>query len=149
MTGELPMERGEGERLYSERRKRFWRIIGGLLLLGFVTGIVGGYALRVSKEGAANWPAWAPMAGSIAVVLVAFGVAYGSWRFFTDVDEVEVADNLWGSLIGFYLYAILFPAWWALNKLGQVPEPRDWVIFISSMAAALVVYAYRKVRYSS
>jgi hypothetical protein len=57
---------------------------------------------------------------------------------------VEVADNLWGSLIGFYTYAILFPAWWALNKLRQVPEPDQWAIFVISMVAALAVYAYRK-----
>jgi hypothetical protein len=142
------MERGEGEQLHSERRKRFWRIMGGLLLLGFITGIVAGFALRVSDAGTASWPAWVPLAGAIGVVLVAIGVAYGSWRFFTDVDEVEVADNLWGSLIGFYFYAILFPAWWALHKLDRVPEPDNWAIFISSMVVALLVYGYRKVRYS-
>lgn len=142
------MERGEGERLHSERRKRFWRIMGGLLLLGFVTGMVGGFALRVSDAGTAGWPAWAPLAGTVGVVLVAIGVAYGSWRFFIDVDEVEVADNLWGSLFGFYFYAILFPSWWALYKLDQVREPNNWAIFISSMVAALLVYGYRKVRYN-
>ena len=79
------------------------------------------------------------------MVLVAIGVAYGSWRFFTSVDEVEIADNLWGSLVGFYLYAILFPSWWALHKLGQVPEPNDWAILFASMFTALAVYGYRKV----
>ena len=142
------MERGKGEQLHSERRKRFWRIMGGLLLLGFVTGIVAGFALRVSDTSNANWPAWTSVAGTIGVVFVALAVAYGSWRFFANVDEVEVADNLWGSLIGFYFYAILFPAWWALDKLGQAPEPNDWAVFLSSMFVALAVYGYRKVRYS-
>jgi len=146
MTGRIEM--GEGERLHSERRKRFWRIMGGLLSLGFVTGIVAGFALQVSGTGETTWPAWAPVAGTVGVVVAALGTAYGSWRFFVSVDEVEVADNLWGSLIGFYVYAILFPAWWALNKLGQVPEPNHWAIFLASMLAALAVYAYRKVRYN-
>ena len=46
--------------------------------------------------------------GAIGVVVLAIGAAYGSWRFFTSVDEVEVADNLWASLIGFYAYASSF-----------------------------------------
>ena len=138
----------EGERLHSERRKRFWRILGGLAVLGFITGVVGQFALSISESGEADWPAWAPVAGTIGVVLVAVAVAYCSWRFFLSVDEVEVADNLWGSLIGFYVYAILFPAWWALNKLGQVAAPNHWAIFAASMFSALAVYAYRKVRYS-
>lgn len=138
------LSEGEGERLYAAQRKRFWTILGGLLLLGFATGVVGSVALNVADNGSGAWPAWAPLAGTIGVVLVSIGVAYGSWRFFTSVDEVEVADNLWGSLVGFYVYAILFPAWWALNKLGQVPEPNDWTILMASMFAALGVYFYRK-----
>ena len=140
-----PLSDGEGERLYAEQRKRFWRILGGLLLLGFATGLIGSAALNIADDGSADWPVWAPLAGTIGVVLVAIGVAYGSWRFFTSVDEVEIADNLWGSLVGFYLYAILFPSWWALNKLGQVPEPNDWAILLASVFTALAVYGYRKV----
>ena len=146
MTGRVEM--GEGERLHSERRKKFWRIMGGLLAVGFVTGIVAGFALQVSDTGQDNWPVWVPAVGSIGVVFVAFAVAYGSWRFFVSVDEVEVADNLWGSLIGFYVYCILFPAWWAMHKLGVVLEPNDWAIFVTSMFAALIVYGYRKIRFS-
>ena len=139
-----PLSEGEGERLYAAQRKRFWTILGGLLLLGFATGLIGSVVMNVADNGSRDWPAWAPLAGTIGVVLVAIGVTYGSWRFFTSVDEVEVADNLWGSLVGFYFYAILFPTWWALNKLGQVPEPNDWTILTASMFAALGVYFYRK-----
>ena len=140
-------EMGEGERLHNERRKRFWRIMGGLVALGFVTGIVAQFAMSISASGQ-DWPAWAPVAASIGVVLVAVAVAYASWHFFVSVDEVEVADNLWASLIGYYAYIILFPAWWALHKLGQVPEPNHWAILLVSGLLALAVYAYRKVRYN-
>jgi uncharacterized membrane protein len=139
---------GEGERLHSERRKKFWRILGGLAAIGFVTGAVGQFAISVSEHGQANWPSWAPLAGTIGVIIVAIAVAYGSWRFFVSVDEVEVADNLWACLIGFYVYAILFPAWWALHKLGQVPEVNDWAVFMAAMLSSLAVYGYRKIRFS-
>ena len=135
---------GEGERLHAERRKRFWTLLGGLLVAGFITGAVSGAFFGHVEHGGTPLPPWAAALGVAGVLLMVVAVAYGSWRFFVSVDEVEVADNLWGSLIGFYTYAILFPAWWALNRLRQVPEPDHWAIFAISMAAALAVYAYRK-----
>jgi hypothetical protein len=119
--------------------------MGGLLLLGFVTGIIASFVMRRADAGS-DFPSWAPPLGIAGVALVAAAMVYGSWRFFATADEVEVADNLWGSLIGFYAYAILFPGWWALNKLGQAPEPNHWAIFVISMFIAIIVYGYRKWR---
>lgn len=139
---------GEGEKLHAERRNKFWRILGGLVLLGFVTGLFSGGVLGLTEDGPRDWPSWVPLAGTIGVALSALGLVYGSWRFFTSVDEVEVADNLWGSLIGFYAYAILFPGWWALDRLGVTDEPNHWFIFGASMIIAVLVYFYRKFRFS-
>ena len=137
---------GEGERLHAQRRRRFWAILGGLALLGVVAGFPAGSLAGFNDARAGGNVAYMTV-GTIGVVLMAIGVAYASWRFFANVDEVEVADNLWGSLIGFYAYAILFPAWWALNQLGQTGEPDDWTIFGVSMLVAVAVYFYRKLRY--
>jgi hypothetical protein len=141
------MEHGEGERLEALRRKRFWTILGALLVLGVVAGFATGFlaGFNDAREGGS---AGYMTAGTIGVVILIVGAAYGSWKFFQNVDEVEIADNLWGSLIGLYVYALLFPAWWALSLLGQAPEPDDWVIFGASMLSAVAVYLYRKVRYS-
>ena len=140
------MQPGDGERLHSERRKRFWIILGFLALIGAAGGLVGGLVLE--QAGGTALPGWTKTLAAIGVVFVALAAAVGSWKFFADVDEVEVADNLWGSLIGFYWYAILFPSWWALNKLRQAPEVDHWAIFGSSMLVALAVYFYRKWRLS-
>jgi len=35
-----------------------------------------------------------------------------------------------------------------MHKLSVVAEPNDWAIFIAAMFSALIVYGYRKVRYS-
>ena len=140
------MQPGEGERLYAQRRKRFWMILGGLALVGmaggFISGFVAGFA---DARGVTVEPLYGTV-GAAGIVLIAIFAAYFSWRFFVTVDEVEVADNLWGSLIGFYTYAILFPSWWLLARLGKAPEPDDWIIFAASMIAALAVYAIRKWR---
>ena len=62
------------------------------------------------------------------------------------VDELELADNLWGSLIGFYVYAFGFPTWWALNWLGVAPAPDHWMIFAAAVVSATAAYALRKWR---
>ena len=141
------MERGEGERLEAQRRKRFWTILGALFVLGGIAGFATGFLAGVNDAREGGTAAYKAV-GTIGVVILVFGAAYGSWKFFQNVDEVEVADNLWGSMIGLYVYALLFPAWWALHLLGQVREPDDWMIFGASMFSAVAVYLYRKVRYS-
>ena len=141
------MERGEGERLEAQRRKRFWTILGALFVLGGIAGFATGFLAGVNDAREGGTAAYKAV-GTIGVVILVFGAAYGSWKFFQNVDEVEVADNLWGSMIGLYVYALLFPAWWALHLLGQVGEPDDWMIFGASMLSAVAVYLYRKVRYN-
>ena len=138
------MQPVDGEKLHAERRKRFWRTLGGLAIIGALAGAVGQGAIELSKGG--PLPEWTATAGAAGVILVAILVILGSWRFFVTVDEVELADNLWGSLIGFYWYAILFPSWWALNKLGWAPALDHWAIFISAMIVSFAVYLYRKWR---
>jgi uncharacterized membrane protein len=137
---------GEGERLYAQRRRRFWFIILGLCAIGlgggFLSGFIAGFAdaRQMTAE-----PLYATV-GAIGAVLLAIAAAFGSWRYFVHVDEVEVADNLWGSLIGFYAYAILFPLWWVLWKLEKAPEPQDWTILGIALAVSLLAYGIRKLQ---
>jgi hypothetical protein len=137
---------GEGERMHEERRKRFWKIMGGLALIGAIAGFVSGFVTGASDaRGVPVDPAYLTLA-AVAVPLVAILTLWGSWKFFTAVDELEVADNLWGSLIGFYAYLVIFPSWWALHQLGKASEPNDWIIYGIAMVTSLVAYAVRKWR---
>jgi hypothetical protein len=138
---------GEGERLHAQRRRRFWTILAGLLAVGMVAGFASGFLAGFNDARGGGASGYRSV-GTIGVALLVLGGAYGSWKFFQSVDEVEIADNLWGSLVGLYVYAFLFPAWWVLNRLDQVPEANDWAIFGASMISAVAVYLYRKVRYS-
>ena len=139
------MERGEGERLHASRRRKFWILLGGLAAIGAVAGFGTGFVEETILSSGQVDP-WMATAASIGIVVVAILAAWGSWRFFVTVDEVELADNLWGSLIGFYAYALLFPAWWALWKIGRAPEPDDWLIFGAAMVTAMIAYVVRKWR---
>lgn len=138
------MQAGEGERIHAEARKRFWTILGVLAVIGAVGGFISGFVMGRTDGSGTPLPDWALTAAAAAVVLTALGAAYGSYRFFVSVDEVELADNLWGSLIGFYAYALLFPCWWLLSELDRVPEPDQWVIFAIAMLSAVAAYFFRK-----
>ena len=141
------MDKGEGERLEQGRRRRFWTVIGLLLAAGAVTGFVAGYAgahqdvppdamLRTVPDG-------------VVIAFLAFAIAafsYGCWAFLKAIDEVELADNLWGSTASYYAYAVLFPSWWLLSQAGITPQPNHWAIFFASLTAGLAAYGYRKWR---
>jgi hypothetical protein len=135
---------GDGEKLHSARRRRFWLILGALSVVGILGGAIGIIILESEEGRVISAPLLAAAAAGVILVTALF--LYGSWRFFADVDELELLDNLWGSLVGFYAYGATFPAWWALNKLGYLPEPNDWVIFNIALLTALVAYFYRKWR---
>ena len=135
---------GDGEKLHSARRRRFWMILGALAVLGFLGGGIGIIVLETIDG--REFSSSLITAAAIGVVILSVLFLYASWRFFADVDELELLDNLWGSLVGFYAYGVTFPAWWALHKLGSLPEPNDWVIFNIALLTALVAYFYRKWR---
>ena len=140
------MEAGEGERLHAQRQRKFWKILGGLALVGLVGGFLSGFVMGFADGRGWMLPETSAILMGAGILLLAIAAAYGSWRFFVSVDEVEVADNLWGSLIGFYAYAILFPVWWGFEKLGLAPALDHWVIYGASMVTATLAYAFRKWR---
>ena len=141
------MQAGEGERLHDERRKRFWKIVGWLALAGGVGGFVSGFAAGYADGSGQPLPEWMRTIAAVGIIFSAVVGAYASWRYFAAVDEVEIADNLWSSLVGFYVYGFLFPAWWLLNWVGRAPEPSGWIIYAAAMASALAAYGVRKWRW--
>lgn len=140
------MQTGEGERLLAAKRRRFWGWVVGLMLAGAAAGFVTGLLTSEDNGGAAavtTLPAAVKFA-IVAALIAAF--AYGTWRFAQEVDELEIADNLWGSTAGYYAYVVLSPAWWLLWKMEAAPEPNHWAIFLAAGAAATAVYLWRKWR---
>ena len=140
------MEVGEGERLHAARARRFWKIVGMLAFAGGLGGFVSGFAAGYADGSGRPLPEWMLTTGAVGIVVSVIVGAYASWRYFAAVDEVEVADNLWSSLIGFYIYGFLFPAWWLLNWLGRAPEPSGWIIYATVLVSALAAYGVRKWR---
>lgn len=144
---EARMLEGEGERLERSRRRRYWRVLVGLaaggMAVGFVFGFVSGHRDVPLDQAVAAVPDGA------VIALLAFAIAtftYGCWAFLQSIDEVDLADNLWGSTASYYTYAILFPSWWVLGQAGISSAPNHWTIFVVSLVAGLAVYGFRKWR---
>jgi len=137
---------GEGERLEKERRKKFWRLIFLLGAVGAAAGFVFGFIHGAADAAGQPVSGTARTIAAAALMVATIGGGYFSWRFFTSVDEVEVTDNLWASLIGFYVYGFALPLWWGLFWLKVAPEPADWIIYVVVMLSATAAYGVRKWR---
>jgi hypothetical protein len=135
---------GEGERLHEQRRRRFWLIVASIAVLAVAAGFLSGFAAGVIDARSGEGHSALTIVGAVTVAIMVVGTIYGSWRFFMSVDEVEVTDNLWASLIGFYTYGILFPAWWVLSEIGLVTEPNQWIIYAATLLSGTAACAYRK-----
>lgn len=147
MTGsEMIMadEMRPGEARHRARRRAVWTTLGLLAGLGFVTGLLTGF---FEEELLAPDRAVSPALAWAGVLALAGAVAAGSYYYYRQVDELELADNLWACLWGFYFYSLAFPAWWALEKLGAVSEPQDWTIYIATLATMTAAYGWRKLRH--
>jgi hypothetical protein len=147
MTVTAMAELGVGERQLRDRQRKFRRLVaaGGLVggVIGLAVGVTGGLAEGWQRAGGASfgWVLWPVLAVSIA-----FFARY-CVRYFRQVDELDVQDNLWASLIGLYAAIIAYPAWEALYRVGQLPAPTALGVWVSGIVAACVTYIWRKVRH--
>ena len=140
------MTGGEGERLDAQRRRKFWRLVSALAAVGAIAGFVFGFIYGGADAAGEPVSDTAKAAAAVTLVVATLAGCYFSWRFFSTVDEVEVSDNLWASLIGFYIYVFGFPTWWALSWLEMAPKPDEWILFAVVMLSTAATYGARKWR---
>ena len=137
---------GEGERLERERRRKFWRTIVVMAVVGGGSGLLFGSIYGQADGAGEPLSDTARLIAALALLIATLGAAFVSWRFFATIDEVEVGDNLWSALVGFYVYGFAFPTWWALSWLGAAPEPVDWILYAVVMLSTAATYGARKWR---
>lgn len=144
------IEPGRGEQRLKENRKRYTRIIVGLMAAGGVVGALMGLPLgkHLAQSGfrdndVPSYFKWLAIAGVLTFVIA---VAVGSWRYFRTIDELEYEANKSAGLIGLNVYAMLFMCWWPLAKAGVTPPPNGEAIFLITMAAAVAAFCWRRFR---
>ncbi len=133
-----------GEARLRRRKRAFVKLTltGGLIggFVGLVVGITGGFSEGWQRAGGPTigWLMWPVLAVSL-IVFARYCV-----RYFGQVDELDVQDNLWASLIGLYGVLMGFPCWLALHKVGQLGEPSAKGVWIIGIVVACIAYGWRK-----
>jgi hypothetical protein len=102
-----------------------------------VFGFMGDYGQDRAISPLLVWPA-------LGLTIAVF--AWYSAVYFRRIDELDLQDNLWASLIGLYVYLVALPAWYFLHDLGQLPPINHWIIYMATVAAATIAYCVRKFR---
>ena len=147
MMGDSMTKLSEGEQLHAARRKRVWSTLGLIAIAAMPVGAFMGYGAARNRSGLGQtWQQLDPMIAGSIVTLALIVFVFATWRFLKAIDEVELVDNLWGSTASYYVYAMLFPAWWALGKVGIVAQPNDWAIYFAALAGGGIIYGWRKWR---
>lgn len=128
-----------GEARLQARRAAFWRYTFFAFAVALVVGGITGFAQDQVRAG--TIPAWA------LVAFWAFIVGWFIWftiGYFKRVDELDLQDNLWAAIAGFYFYAAALPSWYLFYDVGVLGEPNQYVIYGAAMVVMFTVYGLRK-----
>lgn len=128
-----------GEQKHNSRRKSFVRYLVIALLAALVIGFGNGILVGMAVDGTL------PAAVVVALVIImAVGFIWFCFDYFKRIDELDLADNLWASVIGLYAYVMAFPSWTWLHDAGLVGPPDQWAIWVGTIAVATIAYLARK-----
>ncbi|WP_120078603.1 hypothetical protein [Aurantiacibacter odishensis] len=128
-----------GEARLKIRRNRFWTFCALGFAVAIVAGFVTGYAADLLVDGVL--PGWSFFL-MWGVALVSF--TWFTWSYFRRVDELDLLDNLWASLIAFYFYFVAMPSWWLFHDLGLAPEVDHIAIYFATAVVMFAAYGLRK-----
>lgn len=141
MTSSKPIPELSGEARLAAKRRSFWRYFAAATLLaGLGGGLLGsGVALR-ELAGLSAWAIAAVGAASI-VIWVWF-----SRNYLRGIDEIDLQDNLWASLVALYFFVAAAPFWLLLHEVALAPAPQLMALWWATLAVAVLAYFYRKYR---
>ena len=137
---------GQGEKLERSRRGRKLVILGGLGLVGLVTGFMVGMQDADSLFTGGTIRSWPPaMAIGIALSFLAATIG-GGLALARQTDEFERLAQYKAAAAAGLVYMLAYPVWFALWMGDLAPEPMHAVLFglfWLSLALALLFHKFR------
>ncbi|WP_336986527.1 hypothetical protein [Altererythrobacter aquiaggeris] len=128
-----------GEARLKKRRRTVLTWVAFMFAGGVVVGMASGIFQGLIAVG--SIPAWT----IIPVIIIALGgMIRATNLYFHKVDELDLADNLWASLIGLYFYFAALPVWWIINQVGLAGPPDQWAVYTFTLAFTGAAYLARK-----
>jgi len=134
---------GSGEAMERLAKRKKWIIIGGLIVVGLVTGFLAGF---YEADGLLDGGGWPPsLALGIAFSYLA-AIVGGGIAMTRQMDEVELQTQTRAVSFAAGIYIIVYPSWFVLWKGGFVVEPIHWALFVIfwlALALSSLYYRYR------
>lgn len=128
-----------GEIKLRARRRAFVRYCAIALAVAFGAGIASGYIGGMVADG--ELPTWLIYVTSAAFVI---GFAWFTRDYLRRIDELDLMDNLWACMIGFFFYYVTFPVWNSLAQFDLAPPVHNWTLWIGTTIVMFAAYALRK-----
>jgi hypothetical protein len=135
---------GPGESLERRRRGRQTLILALLMMAGGATAWV---LMDVQQDGADLFRSPIPARVAIALALLwLISIIGGSLWYKRNIDEIEVAQQLWSIAAAGSIVLILYPAWYLLWRGQMLPEPNGHIMFGALYAVMIAAYLWKKFR---
>lgn len=136
-------DRGRGTELYRrDRRRRGAAFIVSLVIAGLAACAVA-YALNRAEA------LLEPLDPILALGLLLFfagSFAAANWLYLRHSDELVWEDNIRASFWALAFLVLLYPAWLLLHAAALLPPPSAKGIWGGTIAAAGLVYLWRRLR---
>lgn len=128
-----------GEQRLRARQRAFIRYCAIALVAAFGAGIGSGYIGGLVADG--RLPVWLIY---ITSALFAIGFAWFTRDYLKRIDELDLMDNLWAALFGFFFYFTAFPIWNSLAAFELAPAVDNWLLWIATTIVMFAAYCLRK-----
>jgi uncharacterized membrane protein YciS (DUF1049 family) len=127
---------------YRSQRRRYWAIFTISLVIATAAASTFVAAERIKQSSGAVDPAIAIL---LAVVFVV-GTVIANWIYLRSSDELVRANNYAAAFWGMAFLLIAYPTWLILWMGQLVPEPNARGLYLMSLVAATVGYAWKRFR---
>ena len=128
-----------GEARLKSRRSGFLRYVILSFAAALVVGMVSGLAAFLVDDQV--MPGWVLIVGWIAAVVA---MIWFTRDYFRRIDELDLLDNLWSSMIGLYFFIIAYGTWFVFDLAGMAGEPDSQALFVLTLTATFAAYGLRK-----
>lgn len=128
-----------GETKLKTRKRAFIKYLALVFLAALAGGLFSGYLTESCLSGVVGL--WLPLLTGFAVLS---GLVWFTWDYFRRIDEIDLHDNLWSHLWGFYAGIWAFGIWYFLADLKLVDPPFAGAVILIMVAFIFVIYGLRK-----
>lgn len=135
-------------RRISPRQRRYRFALGFAAVVG---GILGGW--MVADQPAGSDGLEVAISGSVsagfaigASLFWVIGLAISMTIYHRAIDDHEERAWLWAGLVGWYAFIVPAPVWWVLHRAAIAPPVDAMLLFLVSMVANAIVWAWLKFR---